>query len=130
MGRGQVVRQRVLVPLFGGSNPSVPEHTNYIRIKIALKVGGAFDSMPIPFILKVSYLEKPYVSYPFAFSMMHSRSKSERKASIFPIYYSLSLKWGSLIINSLWIVLLKNKQEGFLGTNGIQLMGLSLLRLG
>lgn len=25
MGRGQVVRQRVLVPLFGGSNPSVPE---------------------------------------------------------------------------------------------------------
>lgn len=25
MGRGQVVRQRVLVPLFGGSNPSAPE---------------------------------------------------------------------------------------------------------
>ena len=25
MGRGQVVRQRVLVPLLGGSNPSVPD---------------------------------------------------------------------------------------------------------
>jgi hypothetical protein len=30
MGRGQVVRQRVLVPVFGGSTPSVPEHTYYI----------------------------------------------------------------------------------------------------
>lgn len=26
MGRGQVVRQRVLVLLFGGSNPPAPDH--------------------------------------------------------------------------------------------------------
>ena len=44
MGRGQVVRQRVLVPLFGGSNPSVPEHphsiffTNGIEFKTHTRV--------------------------------------------------------------------------------------------
>ena len=37
MGRGQVVRQRVLVPSFGGSNPSVPAKL-FIREKTSCEV--------------------------------------------------------------------------------------------
>ncbi|CBI24362.3 unnamed protein product, partial [Vitis vinifera] len=58
--------------------------------------------MPIPFILKVSYLEKPYVSYTFEFSMMHSRSKSEKKASIFPceptFFTCIPTQWQDLFL--------------------------------
>ena len=76
MGRGQAVRQRVLVPLLGGSNPSVPEQTNSIRIKIVFFNNFMFS--------EVIYLEKLYVPYLFDISMMHSESKCERKASLFP----------------------------------------------
>lgn len=36
MGRGQVVRQRVLVPLLGGSNPSVPDFSDETKDEIVL----------------------------------------------------------------------------------------------
>ena len=36
MGRGQVVRQRVLVPLLGGSNPSVPDFSDEAKDRIVL----------------------------------------------------------------------------------------------
>ena len=47
MGRGQVVRQPVLVLLFGGSNPPVPNH-----IRIGIEMGrGQVVRQPVLVLL-------------------------------------------------------------------------------
>lgn len=48
MGRGQAVRHRVLVPLLGGSNPSVPElfpqnRRNLKNILFCVSISGGYN---------------------------------------------------------------------------------------
>ena len=83
MGRGQAVRRRVLVPLLGGSNPSVPERLHQKR-KILLFNNFLFHfvySKIQPFVL--NFRNNWIISFFFSFGFSQTRSNAWVEIKIF-----------------------------------------------
>lgn len=81
MGRGQVVRQRVLVPVFGGSNPFVPGNIHCIRVKVYFENNVMFKCL----ILDIIYFRILNDSF-----MNHIKSPSFLSLILYPLKLNLN----------------------------------------